>query len=80
MPTPDEHLKACVLALVNAVDDCGIANPQSITIDFQASAEQPYRIVVPDEPLPIIGLAAFDRPRFLSPQTKAAERAVKGRR
>lgn len=34
----------------------------SITIDFQASGEFPYRIVIPEEQYPVVGLARADEP------------------
>jgi hypothetical protein len=33
---------------------------QSLTVDIGAAGEHPYRVVVPDEPLPLIGMAVGD--------------------
>lgn len=35
---------------------------QSVSVDFQASGEYPWRIVVPDEGLPLAGLATDQSP------------------
>jgi hypothetical protein len=49
----DESVASLVRALVAA----GVPEASSITIDLQTGGEHPYRVVVPDETLPLVGLA-----------------------
>lgn len=66
-------------AAVQAIETVGPL-VQRLTIDFQANGELPFRMEVPNETLPLIGLARVNPERLLQREQKVpvAERETQG--
>jgi hypothetical protein len=61
MPKSDEQrLEEAVARLGMLTRDIAGSGATRLTIDFQESGELPFRIDVPDETYPVIGLAKVD--------------------
>lgn len=53
-----EHkLEQAVLAVVEAAKDLTNGQATAVTVDLGGNAEYPFRVLVPDEQLPLIGQA-----------------------
>lgn len=63
----DEAVDNAVADVVRELLNHGVRSGDSITIDLQESGEHPYRVVVPEEQLPLIGLATTPRLSDLIP-------------
>ena len=52
----EQQLDEAVVAVVRAAQACADGKMQQLHISYQASGEYPYRIEVPDETLPLVGV------------------------
>lgn len=57
-----ERIEDCVVALIEAVLDDTEGTLQSVSIDYQTNGELPFRVMVAEEQLPLVGLATLDDP------------------
>lgn len=58
----EKRMNKVVNRLAAVTRDITDGQAASITVDFQASGEFPYRIVIPEEQYPVVGLARADEP------------------
>jgi hypothetical protein len=62
--SPIDRLKDAVTTAIEAAQEIGEGNVTSLTVDYQASGEYPFRAFIPDEPVPFADVAyASDRKR-----------------
>jgi hypothetical protein len=60
VPSTEELFETQVIDLVARARELTNGAVRSISIDVQDSGEYPYRFAVPDETLPLVGMARAD--------------------
>jgi len=53
----DQAIKDAAAALVDAINDAGLATPRRVSIDLQANGQHPIRIEVADDDFNVVGVA-----------------------
>jgi hypothetical protein len=60
MKSAQERLDEAVTAAIEAAREVTGGTARSLSVDYQDSGLYPYRMTVPDETLPVIGLATSE--------------------
>ena len=56
----DQALDEAIVQVVKAAKEITNGTVRQVSVDCASSADYPYRVFVPDEQLPIVGLATRD--------------------
>jgi hypothetical protein len=70
-----DRLRSAVTTAIEAAQEIGEGNVTSLTVDHQASGEYPFRLFIPDEPVPFADVAyASDHKRAVGGASSPPER------